>query len=121
MLSECYKLLLSLKIENISILTHPRKTFAVGFLSNINSIKILFEILLIEFQFKYFLTCKLSQDHLELFFSCIRARSGNNNNPNVKQFQWALRKLMFRNSVCPSEGSNCIAFDEILQNSIINF
>lgn len=38
-------------------------------------------------------------EHLEVLFSCIRARGGSNNNPNLKQFQWALRKLMCRNGV----------------------
>ncbi|KAF0719484.1 THAP domain-containing protein 9, partial [Aphis craccivora] len=31
---------------------------------------------------KYILTYKMSQDHLELFFGCIRSRGGSNNNPN---------------------------------------
>jgi len=35
---------------------------------------------------RYLLTYKLSQDHLELFFSAVRARGGYNNNPNVRQF-----------------------------------
>ena len=43
-------------------------------------------------QLKYNLTYKFSQDHLDLLFSCLRSRGGHIN-PNVKQFQWALRKL----------------------------
>lgn len=40
--------------------------------------------LLEDLDFLYVLTYKYSQDHLELLFSCIRSRGGNNNNPNVK-------------------------------------
>jgi len=36
---------------------------------------------------KYVLTYKTSQDHIEIFFWCIRARGGNNNNPNCVQFK----------------------------------
>jgi len=37
---------------------------------------------------------KLRQDHLELFFGCIRAQGGCNNNPTSKQFMSAYRKLV---------------------------
>lgn len=53
------------------------------------------------------MTYKCSQDHLELYFCCIRSRGGWNNNPNALQFKWALRKLLFRNSVQPSINGNC--------------
>lgn len=53
------------------------------------------------------MTYKCSQDHIELFFSCIRSRGGWNNNPAL-QFKWALRKLLFRNNVQPSVNANCI-------------
>lgn len=36
---------------------------------------------------KYVLSYKTSQDHLELFFSCIRVRVWNKNNPNLEQFK----------------------------------
>lgn len=111
----------NLKIENIPILSHPRRTFALGFITDIYSIQILTKRLLEELRYKYILTYKFSQDHLELLFSCIRSRGGNNDNPNVKQFQWALRKLMFRNSVQASDRSNCLSFDLNHQNSIISF
>lgn len=105
------------------LLRHPRKTFALGFLINIIS----FEKLTLEFlndlehPHKYFLTYKCSQDHLELFFCCIRSRGGWNNNPNVLQFKWALRKLLFRNSVVPSVNGNCSVYNEPCTAPIFEF
>jgi len=66
------------------------------------------------------LTYKCSQDHLELFFSCIRRRGGWNDNPNVLQFKWALRQLMFGNNVCASINANCIG-DTTETDSILQF
>jgi len=62
--------------------------------------------------FKYFLTYKLSQDHLELFFSKIRSCGGFNNNPSVVQFQAAFRSLVLKNCVTPSLAGNCMALDD---------
>ena len=39
---------------------------------------------------RYLLTYKLSQDHIELFFSAVRARGGFNNNPASMQFRNAV-------------------------------
>jgi hypothetical protein len=41
MLNKCLEYLKNLTIENVPILSHPRKTFALGFITNIYSIKIL--------------------------------------------------------------------------------
>ena len=49
--------------------------------------------------FKYLLTYKYSQDHIELLFSCIRAKGGWNNNPNCLQLKYATRKMLLRNAV----------------------
>uniref|UniRef100_A0AAV2LW01 Transposable element P transposase-like RNase H C-terminal domain-containing protein n=1 Tax=Knipowitschia caucasica TaxID=637954 RepID=A0AAV2LW01_KNICA len=47
-------------------------------------------------QCRYLLTYKLSQDHLELFFSSVRARGGFNNNPTTTQFTAAYKRLLVR-------------------------
>jgi hypothetical protein len=71
--AETEKYIKTLKVNDISIFQHNRKTFALGFLMNIYS----FQNLAVEFltrvenPLRYFLTYKCSQDHLELFFSCI--------------------------------------------------
>ena len=67
--------------------------------------------------FTYLLTCKYSQDHLELLFSCIRSRGGWNNNPNCLQLKYSLRKMLMRNAVTASKNANCVDFTGC--NSII--
>ena len=59
---------------------------------------------------RYILTYKLSQDHLELFFSAIRSRGGSNNNPNSMQFKNAYKKLLVNNKVKSIKG-NCFPLD----------
>ena len=60
--------------------THPRKTFIIGFVTSIKStIEMANEMFTIDQPFKYLLTYKYSQDHIELLFSCIRAKGGWNN------------------------------------------
>ena len=49
--------------------------------------------------FKACLTYKLSQDHLELFFSAVRAAGGFNNNPTPQQFMAAYKRLLFRDTI----------------------
>ncbi|XP_065324717.1 uncharacterized protein LOC135931493 isoform X3 [Gordionus sp. m RMFG-2023] len=43
---------------------------------------------------QYLLTYKTSQDHLELFFSCLRSKGGFNNNPSAYQLRSAIRGVM---------------------------
>ncbi|KAM7284928.1 uncharacterized protein ISCGN_031926 [Ixodes scapularis] len=43
---------------------------------------------------RYIGAYRLSQDHLELFFSCVRKRGGWNNNPSAAQFRYAYRSLL---------------------------
>lgn len=53
----------------------------------------------------------LSQDAVEIFFAKIRARGGNNDNPNVEQFHAAYRKLLANASVMISDKANCLQFE----------
>lgn len=102
-----------LTADGIPIIHHRRKTFAIGFLMNIISFqKLAIELMSAEeHPLKYFLTYKCSQDHLELYFSCIRSRGSWNDNPNALQFKWTLRRLLFNNSVQPGVNSNCLDTD----------
>ena len=43
--------------------------------------------------------CKFSQDHIELLFSSVRSEGVWNNNANILQLKYALRKMLFRNAV----------------------
>lgn len=63
----------------------------------------------IETYLQYILSYKLSQDYLEIFFSCIQSMGGYNNNPNCIQFALACKKLFHHNEVKSSAQANCIA------------
>lgn len=55
----------------------------------------------------FFLTYKISQDHLEMFFSAIRAKGGFNNNPTASHFEAAYKRLIVHNEIKVSNGANC--------------
>lgn len=101
----------NLTCEGKSILQHLRHTFALGFLIDIQSIRGLAIDLLskIEKPLKYFLTYKTSQDHIELYFCCLRSRGGFNNNPDIQQFLWSVRRLLYKNFVTASLNANCLS------------
>ena len=109
------KYLLSLKSsEGIPIIKHPRRTFVLGFVISIKStLEMVKQMLTLpEDPFKYVLTYKYSQDHIEILFSCIRAKGGWNNNPNSLQLKYALRRMLLGNSVQASVNANCQVFDD---------
>ena len=70
--------------------------------------------------FKYFLTYKFSQDHIELLFLCIRSKGGWNNNLNCLQLKYALRQLLMRNAVTASKNANCVDFQEKKTTTVIS-
>lgn len=106
----CENYLKSLKINGTPVFSHTRKTFALGFIITMHSIKNLaLEFLQRETDpFAYVLTYKVSQDNLEIFFSLLRGSGGWNNNPNAMQLKWALKKLLHKNSIQASENGNCL-------------
>lgn len=109
------KYLLTLKSsDGVPIIQHPRKTFVLGFVITIKStLEMAKQMLTLpEKPFKYVLTYRFSQDHIELLFSCIRAKGGWNNNPNTLQIKYALRRMLLGNAVKASVNGNCQAFDD---------
>ena len=90
-----------------------RKTPFIGFLTAIQSAEGLFNQLVLgeNPQMKYLLTYKLSQDHLELFFGAIRSSCGCNNNPTVRQFISAYKRLLMRHEIKAGLYGNCIVQD----------
>ena len=104
-------------IENLksldvrSILTSKRKTGFLGFLFCIQSVVGLARELATAENpmLKYLLTYKVSQDHLELFFSAVRACGGWNNNP-TRQFT-AAYKHPLRHNIEGGRG-NCTPQDD---------
>ena len=57
---------------------------------------------------KYLLRYKFSQDHTELFFCAVRGRGRWNNNPTVRQFKVAYKRLLMHQNVKAVETGNCI-------------
>ena len=66
---------------------------------------------------KYLLGYKFSQDHLELFFSAIRARGGFNDNPTALQFKAAYKRLLLRADIKMDSG-NTIPLDDTFVLSV---
>ena len=79
-LTESAQYLLNLKRNSEAsklLVTHKRKTFILGFVVTIKStIEMADEMFSLSHPFKYILTYKFSQDHIELLFSCIRSMDG---------------------------------------------
>lgn len=68
----------------------------------------------------FLLTYKLSQDHLETFFSVIRRMNGWNNNPTAKLFKYSYRKLLYVANISVSLSANCIPRDDTLLLTLSN-
>lgn len=105
----------NLKFEDGTLLiTSKRKTGFIGLIISLKS-SILLYIELIEKQktLIYLPLYKTSQDHLELFFSSIRAKGGWNNNPSVRQFTAAYKRLLVRAEIREGGLGNCIPLEEI--------
>jgi hypothetical protein len=85
----------------------------LGFVFNINSLQLLIPRLLSQDSpQKYFCTVRLSQDHLEMFFTAVRQRGGFNNNPSCLSFRRTYKALLSHAGVSLLPNSNCIAQDD---------
>jgi len=102
--------------QGIQILKSTRKT---GFLGLIICLTNLFKLFYVvkPYGMSYLLSYKISQDHIEVFFSAMRSRGGFNNNPNAIQFRSAYKRLLVRHEISGSAYGNCT----LLDNSIILF
>lgn len=120
--SDTEKYIRELTVTGRALLQHDKKCFALGFLIDIQSFRKLALDLLknIKTPLKYFLTHKCSQDHIELYFCCLRSRGGWNNNPSVMQLLWAVRRLLYKNSIKPSINANCLT-EGFESSSILEF
>ena len=74
------------------------RTGFLGFIVNFESLKILYEDLILTNKIEYLLMYKLSQDNLELFFGLVRYRTGRNDNPTCKQFIASYKKLIINST-----------------------
>jgi hypothetical protein len=103
---EAEEYILGLKINDTPIFQHDRKTGFVGFIQCLRSIVPLFKTLQ-NHGLQYLLTYKVSQDHLENYFSAVRSKGGNNNNPNAEQFKGTFKRLLVHHELRTSENANC--------------
>lgn len=95
--------------EGEQILKRQRKTGFIGFIICLTNLLALYEQ--IQTDMNYLLSYKLSQDHLEVFFSAMRSRGGFNNNPNAIQFRSAYKRVLVRHQVDGSMYGNCSPLD----------
>lgn len=56
---------------------------------------------------------KICKNHIETFFSALRARNGFNNNPTCAQFRAGYKKLLLRNTLSASISGNATELDNL--------
>lgn len=106
------KYLASLTVNGQLVIHTTHKTGFIGTIISLHSVIGIFDTWIApNSSVHYLLTYKVSQDHLELFFSAIRSRCGNNNNPTCLQFIAAFRKLLVHAQISGSKYANCLAQD----------
>jgi hypothetical protein len=115
-LEETLLILLSATDSSGKLITKTKRRMGIlGFIFNINSlISFIPEVLEGSSPMSFFMTCRLSQDNLENFFSMVRARGQRNNNPSALDFGYAHRALLshaklagfsFMNANCMEQNS----------------
>lgn len=94
------------------LINSRQKTEFIGLIINMKSALALYKHLVEDTKIlKYHY--KISQDHVELFFSAIRTRGGFNNNPNAMQFRAAYKKLLIRTELREGGVGNCVSLKQI--------
>lgn len=102
------------------ILESERKIGFLGFIICLTNIFDLFTLLK-EKGLKYMLIYKLSQDHLETFFSALKSRGRFNNNLSTRQLEYSYKRLLIHHQINAAESGNCLINDvQILFVSSIN-
>lgn len=103
-----------LSINDVPVLKSNRKTGFLGLLICMESLKQLYSTYVVNHRMlNYILSYKISQDHLELFFSTIRSKGGFNNNPSARQFEAAYKRLLIHNEISPPNTGNVINMQDI--------
>lgn len=89
---------------------NSKKPFFIdGWITYISALKLLWEELETQYDFKFLRTRNLSQDCLEHFFSVIRWRNGNNNHPDPSQFESAYKAVVINQLLVPKKVGNVVA------------
>lgn len=87
-LDEAKEYILGLTDYNGALMVHHsrKRTGFIGFLVDISSVSSIIQHNFLSGNLNCLLPYKLSQDHLELLFSAVRAKGGFSNNATVLQF-----------------------------------
>lgn len=114
-IEECINYIASLKFgDGELIINSKRKTGFVGFIISLKSALALYNELIYNKKLLIYLPLyKVSQDHLELFFSSVRSKGGWNNNPTARQFSAAYKRLIIRTEIREGGIGNCIPLEDI--------
>jgi len=95
----------------IPIINSGRRTGFNGLIICLTSLGDLIDDVLKTNQLEFLLTYKISQDHLEMFFSAIRSRGGFCDNHTASQFEATYKRLLIYNEIVTSSQANCISQD----------
>lgn len=118
---EFQKYINDLKFEDgTNVIDSKRKTGFKGIAMGLQSALDLFKLLISKNHMKFFITYKISQDHLETFFCAIRSKGGYNDNPTCRQFQAAYKRLLVHNSIMGSAYGNCSILDNTYIEAVSN-
>ncbi|XP_077513214.1 uncharacterized protein LOC144124441 [Amblyomma americanum] len=99
--------LMSLRLPSLELVCiSGRRMSVISLAFSLKSIAELAQKLFDSTVCSYICTYRFSQDHLEMFFSCIRQRGGWNNNPSALQFRYAYRSLLVHADVLPVTTGN---------------
>jgi hypothetical protein len=115
-LEECYVYLSQLrKTDNDQLLSHSKnKLSVIGFMICIKSLMKLYTDLIVNQDvLKYIPVYKICQDHIELLFGTIRSQGGCNNNPTVRQFKAAYKKIIVHIDTVETTTGNCIPLEAV--------
>lgn len=102
-------------ITRVNLLKSPRSTGFLGILVCIASTKCMFQSLVLNGSLCYLPLHKMSQDHIEIFFSVIRSHGGYSDNPTARQFESIYKKLLIHGELRAfSTGTNCMSLEKII-------
>ena len=115
-LFEQYETLLrSLAEVSGSLVINSRREWGfLGMLLNFHSLASVYRTVVMkeEHPFKYILSYKFSQDHLELFFGAVRQACGSNDNPTTVMLKAIYRQFLSRCDVQTGLRCNVVACDD---------
>lgn len=113
-LNDMYVYISKLKMEDgIEILKTKRNKGFLGFLCCIRALQKLCNHIMVSQSIFFLPTYKLSQDHLECFFSAIRSKGGFNNNPTPSKFKSAYKRLIVHGELKHVATGNCSPLENI--------